>query len=118
TLRRVPNRGLGYSFLRWASRQLGTRGPEIAFNYHGQIGRLIASDRFALTRESAGAATSDRNSRLVLVDVECAVVNGRLEIECLYSQNAHQRETIERLVASFVRELEGVAKLCDDASWP
>jgi amino acid adenylation domain-containing protein/non-ribosomal peptide synthase protein (TIGR01720 family) len=119
SLQRVPSWGMGYSFLRWHRGRLsGTASADISFNYHGQADRVIPSGGLSVIRESVGLSSSPSNLRPVLVNIECRVVDGCLEVDCIYSRNVHRRDTIVGLTDAFVAELDHFAALCDAAALP
>ena len=112
----MPRKGLGYGTLRYLSREAGLAErprAEIVFNYLGQFDHVIAGSvllRFA--REASGPWHSPRGARTHVVEVLALVVEGELEIRCVYSRNLHRRETIEQLSAAYVRELKDIIEHC------
>jgi amino acid adenylation domain-containing protein/non-ribosomal peptide synthase protein (TIGR01720 family) len=115
-LQAVPRGGIGYGLLRYsgaspdAARSLaGLPQAEVLFNYVGQLDRLFAEDSpFAVANESVGPVLSPHGLRTHLLEVNGAVVEGRLELIVLYSANLHRPETVERLVADVAARLRAV----------
>ena len=52
-----------------------------------------------------GAARSPRSMRRHVLDVQASVEDGRLHVDWYYSENLHERSTIDRLAASFLDAL-------------
>jgi non-ribosomal peptide synthase protein (TIGR01720 family) len=116
-LRRIPNRGIGYSILCYLSGK-GDRlkvlpQPEVSFNYLGQFDReLSTSLGWEFDRASGGAEQPDRLHRSHLLDVNGLVVNGKLQISWIYCERIHQYSTIERLAQWFLDALQQLIEHC------
>ena len=113
SLRKVPNRGVGYGLLRYLSCRAAI-GPalqtapqaEICFTYLGQFDQALNSaSLFTLAAESPGPFRSERGLRSHLLDVVGSVVEGRLLVDWIYSENLHRRTTIELLAHEFMENL-------------
>ncbi|HYO52245.1 amino acid adenylation domain-containing protein, partial [Archangium sp.] len=111
-LRRLPRRGIGYGLLRYlrgdgtGERLKVLPNAEVSFNYLGQFGSMAeGTSRFRLTQEPAGATVSEHNQRAELLGVYGQVFGGRLELTWVYSENVHERATVEALARGFVEEL-------------
>lgn len=112
-LRAIPNRGIGYGLLRYLSgdeeiaanlRQKAQ--AEIRFNYLGQTDRALPHvSLFKPAHESTGPAQSPAAERGYLLNIIGAVTGGELRLEWTYSENIHERETIERLAETYLKEL-------------
>jgi non-ribosomal peptide synthase protein (TIGR01720 family) len=63
-------------------------------------------------REESAAARSRRNRRSYLIDVEAQVRGGELQVEWVYSQAVHERETIERVAESYIGSLRKLIAHC------
>lgn len=119
-LHAIPNKGRGYSILRYLSsdntrreRLQGMLNPELSFNYLGQIDRTgLTSGSFAAAQESGGVPRSGRCRRSHLLDVTAAVVGGQLQVNWTYSCNVHMRSTIETLASEFMRHLKALISHC------
>ncbi|HKP13380.1 MAG TPA: amino acid adenylation domain-containing protein, partial [Blastocatellia bacterium] len=119
-LRAVPNKGIGYGLLKYlrAEDEIGSalrqgQGPEIVFNYLGQLGQAAEpAGLFRLARESAGPVCSGRQQRRHVLEVNGGVLGGRLQLNWTYSENLHRRETIERLAGAYKRWLKAIITHC------
>jgi len=119
-LRAIPQRGLGYGVLRylsgeqeWVRRMKSLPRPEVSFNYLGQFDQMFReSSLFRAGEERCGPMQSPRNQRQYLLEVSGMVVNGRMRLDCRYSENIHQRATIERLGEYYAESLRGLISNC------
>ncbi len=116
-LRRLPNRGIGYGILRYLSPSAGqlqsVPPAQVRFNYLGQIAREeLGSDVWHLTQESGGSESSKLGYRSHLLDASGLVIDGRLQIDWAYSNEIHQRSTIERLAEWFMEALKDLIARC------
>ena len=119
-LRRIPNRGIGYSVLRYLNenRELMEQlqalpQPEVKFNYLGQFDQVLSeSSLFAPAEESCGQERSLRGSRNRLLVINGLIASGQLRLEWSYGENIHHRSTIENLAQSFVEALRSLITHC------
>ncbi len=119
-LRGIPNRGIGFGLLRYLAsdgprvRELRSRHhPEISFNYLGQFDQQGDRDaRFTIVREPAGASRSPMGIRSVILGIDAIINDGALRVGWSYSENIHDRETIERLTESFTGKLRALIEHC------
>ncbi|WP_037583730.1 non-ribosomal peptide synthetase [Stigmatella aurantiaca] len=113
-LKGLPMKGLGYGLLRYLGRDEIVKklerlsSPELLFNYLGEFDASASRlSMFRPTREETGPARSREGLRSHLLEVNGLVFDWRLELTWSYSQNRHERATIERLAQGFMSELRG-----------
>jgi non-ribosomal peptide synthase protein (TIGR01720 family) len=119
-IRRVPNGGIGYGLLRYLSEDAETRDrlralpqPEVSFNYVGRSNTSFTEGAlFAAAGGSAGASHSPKARRRYLLEVSGGINQGQLRMAWLYSEQLHQRKTIERLAEGFVSALKSIIDHC------
>ena len=119
-LRAIPGRGLGYGLLRYACPDQQIRDSlallpqaEIRFNYLGQLDRARKESSSFISPErvnaspalSIGSLQSGLNSRGYLLNIIGSVTGGVLHLEWTYSDNCHNRLTVEELAANYLEEL-------------
>ncbi len=119
-LRRIPNRGIGYGILRYLSQNADRNKqlqalpkPEVSFNYLGQFDQMRFQpvwQRFA--QEKFGWSFSPKAKRSHLLDVVGQVVEGKLLLTMIYSQNIHRHSTIERLATEYNSTLKALIAHC------
>ncbi|RKH23190.1 amino acid adenylation domain-containing protein, partial [Corallococcus sp. CA031C] len=115
TLRRLPNKGLGYGLLRYlgdgaeAAKLKAASPAQVAFNYLGQFDAMAAGESmFGLAKEPAGPGQGQGGLRTALLELNGLVINGRLELSWTYSANVHERSTVEALAESFLGALRSL----------
>ena len=119
-LRAIPGRGLGYGLLRYACPDQQIRDSlallpqaEIRFNYLGQLDRARKESASFIKPDGAnafpalsiGSLQSGLNSRGYLLNIIGSVTGGVLHLEWTYSENCHDRLTVEELAANYLEEL-------------
>ncbi|HEY7496643.1 MAG TPA: condensation domain-containing protein, partial [Candidatus Tectomicrobia bacterium] len=122
-LRAIPNRGIGYGLLRYlsgntdlAERLRALPQPVVCFNYLGQFDQTLPdSSPFAVARESGGPSQSLRGHRSYLLYVSGGIIEGRLQLTCLYSENLYRRATIADLTQGMVAALRALIAHCQSA---
>ncbi|MFT3764376.1 MAG: amino acid adenylation domain-containing protein [Minicystis sp.] len=121
-IRAIVGRGIGYGLLRYlragddiAARLAALPQAEVSFNYLGQLDRAADGENeapFRRAREAAGPAHGPENRRKYLIDVNGSVLGGRLHVRFTYSENRHERATIEALSGRFVEALRALVAHC------
>lgn len=119
-LRQIPNRGVDYGIgyylnpdLTIQSRLRSYPKPEVSFNYLGQFTRSqIGSVDWKFSKEASGSIHSPLGQRCHLIDINGIVVEGKLEMEWQYSENFHQKTTIENLANAYQESLEIIINHC------
>ncbi|MBI1924147.1 amino acid adenylation domain-containing protein [Candidatus Poribacteria bacterium] len=119
-LRRLPNQGIGYGLLRYLSSDAATRRKlqalpqaEVIFNYMGQFDPVLSEfPGWEPAKESAGPTRSPQESRRYLLEIDGFVVDSRLQLDWRYSENVHQRVTVEGLARGFMEALRTLIAHC------
>jgi amino acid adenylation domain-containing protein/non-ribosomal peptide synthase protein (TIGR01720 family) len=114
-LRGVPRKGIGYGILRYLSEDLQSSEalrmarPIIGFNYLGQARSFGA---FHIAAESPGREHDPAGLRAHLLDITAVIQDGRLLATWMYSDQLHERQTIDRFAQSFLAELRRLIAHC------
>ncbi|HEX8651125.1 MAG TPA: non-ribosomal peptide synthase/polyketide synthase [Pyrinomonadaceae bacterium] len=119
-LRRIPNRGIGYGLLRYLSGDAkatealrALAQAEVSFNYLGQFDQVLSqSELFKVAHESSGAARSARANRSHLLEINGRIVEGRLRLDWTYSENIHERGSVESLAHDYLEALRSLILHC------
>jgi len=119
-LRGVPNRGIGYGVLRYLSEDVQVSQQlqslpqaEVRFNYLGQFDQVLPeSSLFKLVNPTTDTSRSPRSNRRYLIDIHGFVLGGQLQLEWTYSEQIHQRTTIEQLAQELVETLRSLITHC------
>jgi amino acid adenylation domain-containing protein/non-ribosomal peptide synthase protein (TIGR01720 family) len=119
-LRAVPRRGLGFGLWRYlgagstapdAAGELAADlpRPEVLFNYLGQLDASVAAGRLVRPApEAAGPLRHPEQRRWHAIEINAAVLGGRLRATWTYSRGRHRAATIAGLAEHFRRALRGL----------
>ncbi|MEV5215334.1 amino acid adenylation domain-containing protein [Streptomyces albidoflavus] len=113
-LRAVPGRGLSYGALRYTAgvRELAEQPlPQLSFNYLGRFGGSRAEGPLRSV-SGIGLHQDPDSPRMHLIDVVCAVRDGRLEFTWSYGEGVHRRATVERLAHRMTERLTELVAHC------
>ncbi|WP_326049725.1 non-ribosomal peptide synthetase, partial [Paenibacillus thiaminolyticus] len=116
SLRRIPNKGIGYGILRYLSvPRDGERfalEPEISFNYLGQFDQDYESSGSQPSPFSPGSDSSPNAVMDYVLDINGMVSEGVLELTIRYGETQYKRETVERLSTLLQSSLREVISHC------
>ncbi|MFJ6574294.1 amino acid adenylation domain-containing protein, partial [Streptomyces sp. NPDC091292] len=120
-LRGVPRKGLGYGLLRHLTDWTPDGHAEVSFNYLSQNAQRTG-DRTPATRGAAGhlrpgkgslgRAWSTQGDRTHLLDVNCRVSDGRLEMVWAYGTDVHDEATVAALAQRYADILDDLIEYC------
>jgi amino acid adenylation domain-containing protein/non-ribosomal peptide synthase protein (TIGR01720 family) len=112
-VRGIPKGGIGYGLLRYVrqgeiGKELGAqRQAEIIFNYGGQLDQAIGNNSaYRLAKESSGRSRSSAADRRFLLTINGGVTERQFTLFISYSQNTHNRSSIE----AFAREVRSALR--------
>ncbi|SKB14961.1 non ribosomal peptide synthetase, involved in aeruginosin biosynthesis [Planktothrix sp. PCC 11201] len=119
-LRQIPRRGVDYGIGYYLNSDLTIQShlrnapkPEVSFNYLGQFtGDQIAEVGWQFSKESSGSIHGSLGRRSHLIEINSLIVSGKLEMEWQYSENFHQKTTIENLAHTYQKSLEALINHC------
>jgi natural product biosynthesis luciferase-like monooxygenase protein/non-ribosomal peptide synthase protein (TIGR01720 family)/FkbM family methyltransferase len=111
SLRKIPNKGIGYGTLKYLSDQGLTEelAPEVTFNYLGDFGSGVGNTEDALFEygtEDLGPNVSTDNQNDAVLDVSGMLLKGELHLSVGYSTEQYRANTIEDLMASYQKNLK------------
>jgi len=123
-IRNIPHHGIGYGLLRYLSQNETVKHalsqipqPEVSFNYLGQFDQVIPEESiFQMAKESRGPDRDAKGIRSTLLDINGAIMRGKLTLEWSYSMNFHRRQTIERLAQEYIERLRNIIQHCQNPS--
>ncbi len=122
-LRLIPNQGIGYGLLRYLGRKQIIENlqklpqAEVSFNYLGQFNQFSEESQFLTpATEAIGLVQSPQAKRSYLIEIDCLVINDKLQIDWTYSQNLHQKTTIEKLAQGFIDALKSLINCSIDTN--
>ncbi|MEF3112182.1 amino acid adenylation domain-containing protein [Streptomyces chrestomyceticus] len=120
-LRAVPGRGLGYGALRHLAGpdaplgQPGRAVPQISFNYLGRFDTGAAAGSLLRPGGDGVQLTGHPGElRPHLLDAVSRVESGQLSMTWYYSEDVHDKETVERLAEQTAEALREILRHCAD----
>lgn len=118
-LRAAPHRGVGFGVLRYLtaageSGPLAGRGPaQVCFNYLGRLDRPVAdTGPLQVERENLGELRAPDGPRAYILEVNCWLRDGVVELDLGYSSALHERDTIARLADNYLAALGQLVAAC------
>ncbi|NEW07889.1 amino acid adenylation domain-containing protein [Paenibacillus sp. SYP-B3998] len=118
TIRKVPNRGIGYGLLKSLTRPENKQcldfklEPQISFNYLGQFNEEPTTAGFSMSPLSPGRSISEQAESRFSLDINAIISGSELLIEIGYSRQEYEAEEIEQLAHAYIQELETVIDHC------
>ncbi len=122
-MRTVPRRGLGYGILKYLNNRGSTDiltlpcAGDISCNYLGQVRseNWTGNDLFRLLQnEDTGPLHDPNGLRPHLLDIIAIVVEGKLQVNWLYSSHLHRQETIYQWAEDFQQNLLAILTHCTE----
>lgn len=119
-LRAIPRRGIGFGLLRYLHPDPSVRAelekrpkPQISFNYLGQVGQNVQEmNGISLADEAFGQTAALSQTRENLLDFNSLIVDGRLQVNCAYSNSIHNKQTIDGMMNEFMTCLKELIHYC------
>jgi non-ribosomal peptide synthase protein (TIGR01720 family) len=115
-LRGIPDKGLGYGVLRYINKEASLNGVQpwdIVFNYLGQFDNVVnLSKWFGGASESTGSDASGGHIMTEKLTVNSQVSSGELQVHWGYSTKHYNRDTIQGLGDSYIKELQALISHC------
>ncbi len=120
TLRRIPNKGIGYGILKYLTHPDNksefsfNHHPQVGFNYLGQFDSDVGrpGEGLQMAKESYGNTQSEAARREFPLEVTGLVAEGCLNITISFSRKQFQPETMEQLSRNFNKALVRVIDFC------
>ncbi|UCH96821.1 MAG: AMP-binding protein, partial [Candidatus Aminicenantes bacterium] len=122
TLRKIPNKGIGYGILRYITPAEQKQGltfgpePEINFNYLGQFSQEIGGNgsgsTIEISRFDTGQSLDPEAESLHFIDIGGMLVEGNLHMRFSYNKYEFKRKTIQTLADFFKLHLEAITTHC------
>lgn len=118
TIRKVPNKGIGYGILKYLSSLEGKSEinfdvqPEIGFNYLGQVDDSINTDNFEKYDLGIEASFGDNIKCIHKIEINAMIVDGKLEVRTSYDKEEYNKKSIETLMNLFMDNLIMIAEYC------
>ncbi|MEN1935219.1 amino acid adenylation domain-containing protein [Paenibacillus sp. 102] len=120
TLRQVPNKGIGYSILRFLTPQEKKESiefnlqPEIMFNYLGQFQNGLEQEEIQSSSMPLGDLIDPMMNWNYKLDINGYVVDGKLEFTFRFNKHLFSYVTIENLVKRYKYYLKEIIQHCEN----
>ncbi|MNJ35245.1 Gramicidin S synthase 1 [compost metagenome] len=117
-IRNIPNKGAGYSILKYAGAASQDNPipsgfqPEAVFNYLGQFGTSASSGGFDPSPMPMGSLINELNSMTHLQEWNCVVSEGRFQLTFRYDPSAMGDSEAIQLLESYSRHLQALIEHC------
>ena len=109
TIRGIPKNGIGYGRLKYllnTSALLTTPKEMINFNYLGELNN--SDEIFSIHQVPSEHYISKDNCALYLIDINCILIDSRLNIEFAYDVKNIKENIIQKIVNSFANALDEI----------
>ena len=103
SLRRIPNKGIGYGVLRYLANKTDAVQPSITFNYLGDFDSSSKNEEqtFGFSDKYRGAEVTEKMTRSSILEISAILVNSELNVSVSYSNKQYTHATIEKLTQLF-----------------
>lgn len=118
TLRRIPNKGIGYWILKYLTPRKHKDNvefklnPRVSFNYLGQFDADVQQMSFGFARESSGMPVCGDTPRRYDLDISGLISANCLTISITFGQNRFKPETIKTLLENYKSGLTSIIAYC------
>lgn len=118
TLRKVPNKGIGYGILRYITDTENIKNvefnlkPQIGFNYLGQFDQDINSKYFTFSDIATGTSISPEMDRINDLEIIGLIVEKKLKINFHYCNNQYMETTIREILNKYKKNLRNIITHC------
>lgn len=114
-IRKVPNNGIGFGILKYMSKALkGNDQKYIRFNFLGDFTSEHDNSYVNLLKDRLGSDYDKRNRLTCIIDMNCLIVDGKLNVLLTYSKNKFSQNTMERYINSYINDLKIIIDYCCD----
>ncbi len=114
-IRMIPNKGIGFGILKYISKDLneGFKGS-VRFNFLGDFNSGDKNNHFELLKDQLGHDVDKENKLSCGIEINCFVVDGKLNFLMTYSKNKFSENTMESFLKNYMGDLETIINYCCD----
>lgn len=118
TLRKIPNKGIGYSILKYLTKEENKKAlkfnlnSSICFNYLGQFDQDIDLREFNISKLSVGQTVSNEITSVYDIVINSMITGGKLNISTSYNCKEFDDNTIKEMLSCYKNKLLEIIKFC------
>jgi len=118
TLRRIPNKGIGYGILKYLTRSALKEdirfliNPQVSFNYLGQFDTDVEGRSFEMAKESAGSNVGPGAPNEFDWLINGYIAQKQLTMILSFSKNQYRDETVTGFLNLFKEKLLSLIEFC------
>ncbi|ADL52202.1 amino acid adenylation domain protein [Clostridium cellulovorans 743B] len=117
TLRRVPNKGIGYGILKHLSEEAqenfkSSKKPQISFNYLGDFGEEASGKHFGIADINSGSDVSPELEREYVLDINGIILENKLMLKIEFNKKQFTEDSIEKLLSNYIEVLKAIIAHC------
>ncbi len=118
TLRKIPNKGIGYGILKYLTKEENKQGiefrlnPGLSFNYLGQFDDDVNTGLFKAADISSGNVVSLNSDRISAIGIVGMVFDGKLRINVNYDNRNFEENEIRDMVNGYEKRLVQIIDHC------
>ncbi|MFN6560836.1 MAG: amino acid adenylation domain-containing protein [Nostoc sp. ChiSLP01] len=117
-LRLIPNKGIGYSILRYlcgdstAIEMQALPSAEVRFYHQERFDRVLSQSSLLTAKQSTDLNPSIEEKHNYLLDISWSIIDNQLQLNWTYSKDIYRQSTIERLIETFMEALRSLISHC------
>jgi non-ribosomal peptide synthase protein (TIGR01720 family) len=118
TIRRLPDKGIGYGILKYLTPGEHREDisfeqqPQLCFNYLGQFDAELGQMSFKIADESAGNTVGKNTKREFDLDIVGLIRDEQLEMSLIYNKKDYKPETMQTFLHHFQSQLSRLIAFC------
>lgn len=112
-IRKIPNNGIGFGALKYLLKDFGdNKNKYIRFNFLGDFSAEDKNNPVSLLKDQIGSDYDQRNQLTYIIEFNCFIVGGELNVLLTYSKNKFSEMTMKRYLDSFMNNLTTIIDHC------
>ncbi|BCJ96188.1 hypothetical protein acsn021_37570 [Anaerocolumna cellulosilytica] len=114
-IRKIPNKGIGFGVLKYLLKEIDEDekiNKYVRFNFLGDFSAEDKNRPVNLLKDQIGSDYDKRNKLTYILEINCFIVGGELNVLLTYSKNKFYEKTMKRYLDSFMNELTAIINHC------
>lgn len=112
-IRKIPNKGIGFGILKYLSKAFDENIKRyVRFNFLGDFSFGHDKGSVNLLKDQLGSDYDKRNRLTCIIEINCFIVGGKLNVLLTYSKNKFSQNTMEKYVNSYINDLKTIIVHC------